>query len=433
MDFATFPEVERYLNSLINYEQAFPLGGARDRPKLQPTLDAAERLELPLSLPNCVHIAGTKGKGSVARFLECLLSPGHQVLSFTSPHLKSVKERVRLNGELLDDSIWQRGFAEITGALQREPAVKLTYFESTFIFYLWAAQALGVDVNVVESGLGGMYDATNVLSDTLAVLTRVDYDHTEILGNTLTEIATDKSGIIKFRARVVVGRQPGEALSVYELRIAAENATGAFFGADYGWVPEGDGCFKYQDVQRTVDNLSLSVTGAHQRDNASIAIRAATTLFDDLAPEAIRDAVSSCVIPGRQQLLKGTPDILVDVAHNPVSFRALADTLRESYGKRRILAVIGMVKTKDAAGSLSALKGLVTDVRIVALNNPRSYKQEDLCAIATSLGIKADCSMSQEEAFADLHRHGEHDLGLVAGSFYVAGDYLIWRERARTS
>jgi dihydrofolate synthase/folylpolyglutamate synthase len=430
LDFADFAAVERYLNSLVNYEQTFPLGGNRDRPKLEPALNAVARMELPQTLPGCIHIAGTKGKGSVVAFLESLLAPNHNVLSFSSPHLMSVKERVRLQGNLLDDELWQKGFGAMTETLLREPVIKLTYFESVFIFYLWAARELGTDVNVVEAGLGGKWDATNILKKTMAVLTRVDYDHTEILGKTLTEIATDKSGIIKPLARVIVGRQPGEALSVYELRIAAERAKGAFFGADFGWLAENGGRFRYQDLQRTIGSLSLSVSGTHQRDNASIAIRAATMLFDDLEPDAIREAISRCVIPGRQQLLPGKPDVLVDVAHNPVSFRALADTLKENYRSRRIFAVIGMVKDKDARGSLAALQGIVSDIRIVALNNPRSYKQQDLCEIAMSLGFEVECTSSQEEAFAALHREGNHDLGLVAGSFYLAGDYLIWRERA---
>ncbi len=430
MHFSDFSSVERFLDSLINYEQAFPLGGSRDRPKLAPTLNAAVRLSLPVRLLNCVHVAGTKGKGSVVSFLECLLSADHRVLSFTSPHLMSVKERVRLNGRLLDDEVWQTGFGAIVDGLQREPAIKLTYFEAVFAFFLWATQQLKTEVNVVEAGLGGKWDATNVLEDTLAVLTLVDYDHTEILGNTLTEIALDKSGIIKPGARVIIGRQSEEALHVYKMRVVEESARALFFGPDFGWTEQDDQHFRYQDSDADIESLTLSVTGMHQRDNASVAIRTARELFPDIVPSAIRESLAHCVIPARQQLLRGSPDVLVDVAHNPVSFTALAQTLREHYSDRRVLAVIGMMKEKDARRSLGELKDVVDDLLVVAMHNPRSFKPDDLRDIAVSLGFHAECASSPEAAFARLHSDKAHDLGLVAGSFYLAGDYLIWRQRA---
>ncbi|HEY3295967.1 MAG TPA: cyanophycin synthetase [bacterium] len=430
MHFPDFSSVEHYLDSLVNYEQAFPLGGARDRPKLAPTLAAIERLKLPLRLPQCIHIAGTKGKGSTVSFLECLLSEGHRVLSFTSPHLMSVKERVRLNGKLLDDAVWQKGFAEIHDRLGEEPAIKLTYFESVLIFYLWAARELKSDVHVVEAGLGGKWDATNVLENTLAVLTLVDYDHTEILGNTLTEIATDKSGIIKHAVRVVVGRQPEEALQVYRRRIVEEQAKAHYFGADYGWEAVEDEQFRYWDNHEIIGTLRLSMPGVHQRDNAAIALRAARLLVPDLDPQVARVQLRQCKIPGRQQLLAGSPDVMVDVAHNPVSFAALAATLRERYAGRRILAVVGMMKDKDAKTSLACLKGLVDELLVVALPNPRSAKLETLREIANSLGFNVRCPESLDRAFEELHGKGGHDLGLVAGSFYLAGDYLRWRQRA---
>ncbi|RPH95087.1 hypothetical protein EHM69_05415, partial [candidate division KSB1 bacterium] len=210
--FLTLDSTEQYLHSLINYEQTFPLGGTRSGLKLEPCLNAAERLGLDLRLPHCVHVAGTKGKGSTVAFLEALLAPDCRTLSFTSPHLESVIERIRLNGRPLDDALWCRSFSEFVPMLERDPAIKLTYFETAFIFYLWAARELKPDVHLVEVGLGGRWDATNILKDTLAVITTIDYDHTEILGNTLTEIAADKAGIIKPDSHVIIGRQPDEAL-----------------------------------------------------------------------------------------------------------------------------------------------------------------------------------------------------------------------------
>ncbi len=428
----TFPDfraVENYLNSLINYEQTFPLGGARDRPKLEPTLHAVQRLGLSLRLPRVYHIAGTKGKGSVLTFLEALHSPDRPTLSFSSPHLVSIKERICLNGAPLDDDVWQRGFAVIAPALAAEPRIRLSYFESTFIFYLWAARELSTAVHIVEAGLGGRWDATNTLEDTLAVLTPVDYDHTEILGNTLTEIATDKSGIIKSGATVVVGRQPAEALLVYQDRVAEEQATAAFFGVNYRWTIEADTTFRYEDAFFRAPGLRLAVSGFHQCDNAAVAIRAAREIHPALSADAIRDRLAACVIPARQQLLPGHPAVLLDVAHNPVSFRALAETLQRDYADRKISAVIGMMKDKDARGSLEAIRSCVSDITFVKLHNPRSADPDTLRAVAESLGIKSSVAASPEHAFEQLHA-GKDTLGLVVGSFYLAGDYLSWRDHA---
>ncbi|MFZ5433745.1 MAG: bifunctional folylpolyglutamate synthase/dihydrofolate synthase [Calditrichota bacterium] len=430
MKFPDISSVETYLNSLINYEHAFPLGGARDRPKLEPTYRAVERLRLSLNLPNCLHIAGTKGKGSVVSFLEAIFRDDLPTLSFTSPHLMSFTERVRWNGKPLSEELWCKAMSEIVPSLSREPAIGLTYFEMTWITFLWIARELRPAVPIVEAGLGGKWDATNVLENSIAVLTPVDYDHTDVLGNTLTEIATDKSGIIKPKVRVVVGRQTVEVIRVYRDITEKQSAEVQFFGDDFRWVAEDKDSFRYEDHLHSLSRLRLASPGTHQRDNAAVAINAAFCVDRDFPFHRIRSRLAECVVPGRQQLLTGIPEVLVDVAHNPISFRALSDTLRSRFANRRINAVIGMMKNKDARTSLASLKGLVQNLYIVELNSPRSYKQADLAEVAAELEMNVICPDSMEEAFLRLHKAGRTDLGLVAGSFYLAGDYLLWRKRA---
>jgi dihydrofolate synthase / folylpolyglutamate synthase len=429
MKFADFSAVETYLNSLINYEKVLPLGG-RDFPKLDPTLAAIRRLDLPLRLPSCIHIAGTKGKGSAVSFLESLLAPEKPTLAFTSPHLLSIKERVRFNGQVLDDSLWQEGFADIASVLALEPTITLTYFESSFIFFLWAARKLGTQVHIVECGLGGRWDATNVLENATAVLTLVDYDHTHVLGSTLFEIARDKSGIIKRSSNVIVGRQPMEALT--EIKAAAENAQAHAYcmNEDFRWLPERESGFRYEEGTFAISGLSLSLLGTHQRDNAAIALCAARRLAIPIADQAVRKRLFETHIPGRQQLLPGTPPVLLDVAHNAASFRTLADTLREHFATRHTLAVVGMMKDKNARACLESLRGLVQAICIVEMPNPRAMKQAELLAAARELGVNAIEMPTLESAFERLHQPTDHDFGVVAGSFYLAGDYLLWRQRA---
>jgi dihydrofolate synthase/folylpolyglutamate synthase len=375
-------------------------------------------------------VAGTKGKGSTVAILEALLSPDFRTISFTSPHLVSFKERVRLGGILMDDSVWQTGFEVIANAIEKVPAVKLTYFEFTFVFFLWAARELSCDVHLVEAGLGGRWDATNVLQNTIAVLTPVDYDHTHILGKTLTEISADKGGIIKPDSLVVVGKQQEEAEQVYSEIISAQGARAWRLGKEFWIESEQNSNFAYCEPDYRLKVLTLPLTGLHQKQNAAVAIKTSRLIYPGIIADSVRTTLSKILIPGRQQLLAGNPDVLLDVAHNPASFAVLADTLRARHRDKNILAVIGMAKDKDAKGSLAHLRGLVRNVLIVQLSNPRSYSVPDLMSIADEVGLCSIRVQSQEEAFARLHQTEDHDLGLVAGSFYLAGDYLQWRERA---
>lgn len=431
MSFHDFPAVEAYLNSLINYEQTFPLGGDRGRPKLEPALRAVERLGLSQQLTQCVHIAGTKGKGSTVHFLEGLLAGQGSVLSFSSPHLVTVKERVRLNGELLSDDIWQQGIAAIREGINTSEEIRLTYFESVWIFFLWCAQELKTQYHIVECGLGGRWDATNILQGTTALLTRVDYDHTEILGETLAEIAKEKAGIIKAGTTVIVGRQGEEALRVFEQFVRIQAARGLFFERDFGWTADShDGRFRYVDTVTEIPHLNMKLAGEFQRDNAAAAICAARLLCPGLSEEQVRARLEELEIPARQQLLAGHPPILLDVAHNPISFQMLATTLRTRYAGQSMRLVCGMMRDKDAAAALAALRGLEIVIGCVGLGNPRSRTADELATIARETELPVRTFQSAKEAFDWQARAGECDLGVVAGSFYLAGDFLKWRRDA---
>ncbi|MBU1637753.1 hypothetical protein KKC97_08830 [bacterium] len=428
--FQTFSDVEAYLNSLVNYEHAFPLGGIRDRPKLQPVLNAIERLGFNRALPNCVHIAGTVGKGSVAGYLEAVLSTAYQTLSFTSPHLISVKERVKLNGRELDDEIWCDGFSSIVSRLRTDPVIALSYFESVFIFYIWVSRELKCECHVVETGLGGRFDATNVLENSCAVLTRIDYDHTAILGKTLTEITKDKCGIIKPGSTVISAEQQEESIAVIERIAKEQNAHLIILNREFFSETRLSDEFEYRDVNHTIKRLSIKPHSDFQRENAAIALAAAYAVDPDLPRDSIRKALTEYTPPARQQLLPGMPPILLDTAHNPASFKVLAETLRERYNNRRIKAVIGMMKDKDARTSLEHLRGLVEGILVVSTGNPRSYAPKELVEIAKEAGIAARAYRENQYAYLDLHENKLITLGLVTGSFYVAGDYLKWRTDA---
>lgn len=417
----SFKEVLEYLNSLINYEVEFPLGGSRDRPKLEPVYAAARVLGLPLTLPKCIHIAGTVGKGSTAAMSQALLSVHHRVLSFTSPHLVSPKERVRLDGLDIPDDVWCEGMSAIREGTAAS-GTKLTYFETTFAFYLWCAKTLGSTAHVVETGLGGSFDATNVLEETTAVMTRIDLDHTHILGKTHTEIARDKSGIIKEHANCFCSEQSAEALIQIEMAATARRAKLLVEGREFCCTVGESGEHSYSG-SRSVNGIVIPLRGDFQRHNLAVSIAAVLSLDESLPDQSIRDALGRLKLQGRQQSLVSHPNIMIDVCHNPASFEELASSLkRESRFARRI-ALVAMMKDKDAKASLAHLRGIVDEVWVTTAPTPRTHSAESLLEFARQEGIKARV-VERSAAYKELLELRTDTQAIVCGSFYLVGDFL---------
>jgi dihydrofolate synthase/folylpolyglutamate synthase len=425
----TFADVERHLNSLINYESTTPLGGTRGQPKLEPVLQAAERLGLALELPRCAHIAGTVGKGSVAAMLNSILSRNFSTLTFTSPHLISVKERVTLNGESISDELWCDGFLEIVEGLSRQPKINLTYFEAVWVFYLWCARKLNTQAHVVETGLGGSFDATNVLLKSVAVFTKIDLDHTHILGKTPEEIALDKSGIIKQGCVAVTTKQSDTVLRVLEEKARAMHARA--FAEERDFSMNNVMSFSFPGANLLVENLSWPLRGDFQRHNAATAIAAALRIEPELSVDDIREGLRSVRVEARQQTVKGYPNLWVDVAHNAASFAALAESLRADCSFQKTVALIAMLKDKDADASLANLKDVVDEVLVTDVENPRSRSTENLFECANRAGLSARV-VKRDEGFEEILRLPNNTRGVVCGSFYLVGDFLRWMN-ARTA
>jgi dihydrofolate synthase/folylpolyglutamate synthase len=250
------------------------------------------------------------------------------------------------------------------------------------------------------------------------------------LGDTRTAIALDKCGIIKPGSNVVTCVQHEECLPVIEKAAENQHAKLSVYERDFKLIEYSHDELTYSDSTRTVAGVRLIVKEYYQRENAALAIRAATTVAPELTEDAVRNGLAAYLPPARQQLLPGMPPIIVDVAHNPIAFEMLAKTLREKHSERRIKAVIGMMKDKDARSCLTHLRGLVEGLLIVSTGNPRSYLPEELRDIALEVGIPARAYSENQYAYLDLHENRMITLGLVTGSFYVVGDYLQWRDHA---
>ena len=432
--FSNFRQTEEYLNQLIDYERGHPMPRARGKPNFQRLIRALKAANLWKAPPITIHIAGTKGKGSTLFYLEALLAPTQCVVSFMSPHLVSVRERIRISGKPVSETTWVEGFNALHPILEfsRAQSNPLTYFETTFLLYFWTLFHLKGEIALVEVGLGGTYDCTNILIPTISVQTPIDYDHTEILGKSLIQIARNKAGIIKPRCPVVIGRQKPNIERML-CRISSERHSRAMIlGRDFNGRETDHGFWDYwHKGEIRFERLHLRAWGRHQQDNAATALCIALLLekFGIHLEEAkIRRRLGRVTLPGRQELLPGSPPILLDVAHNPASFRVLADFLKEKFCGKKILLICGMLEQKDYRSSLSHVLPWISEAVFSGLSHPRSRSPSDLAAFALSAGVSAEIVEDEERAFERVRSRKAFDLVVIAGSFVLAGAYLRWKQ-----
>ena len=368
------------------------------RPRLEPTRRAVELLGDPQKAYRVIHVTGTNGKTSTTRFIERILrEQGLRTGRFTSPHLVRLNERMSIDGEPVSNerlySVWQeiKPLIEIVDAqLEAEGDTKLTFFEALAVLGFAVFADAPVDVLVLEVGMGGEWDSTNVADGDVAVFTPISMDHAERLGNTISEIATTKSGIIKPGAFVVTSRQVPEALEV----IRAKAASTADQLAEYGdrfevleTIPTDLGqTFRVRTLAGEYQDIHLPVHGAYQAENAALAIAAVEAfmgfgnvrIIDDVIRASLADASS----PGRLQVLQREPLILLDAAHNPGGAEALSQALATSFAKPYAIGVIGVLGDKDATAFFEALDDSLIEVVITQSNSPRATPADELAQTA---------------------------------------------------
>lgn len=396
-----------------------------------------------LQLPPVFHVAGSKGKGSTTAFLRAMLeAAGYRVHAYTSPHLVRFNERIRLAGKLIDD-------AKLIALLERCESVNagapITFFEITTAAAYLAFASEPADIVLLETGLGGIADTTNVIPQpALTALTPIGIDHVAFLGDTIAKIAANKAGILKDGVPCVVGPQPDDAIAVIEARAAETNSTLFRHGRD--WMVRGtsDG-IRWRDSEIELSLPRPALLGAHQVVNAGVAITCARHLSGfTISPEAIAAGLRQVVWPARmQQLSKGPlPDLLppgtelwLDGAHNAMAGEALAETLR-LLPPRPTWLVAGMLNTKDAAGFLRPLASGLEGARCIAIpGEANSLSAEDLVAAARSVGLTAEPAGNAAAAMRQIAQTIRADAAsapaldlharvVIAGSLYLAGRIL---------
>lgn len=381
-----------------------------------------------LRLPPVIHVAGTNGKGSTVSMIRAIAeAAGLKVHAYTSPHLVRFNERIRLAGKLIEDD-------QLNAILDRIEAVsgEATVFESTTAAAFVAMSETPADLAIIEVGLGGVLDATNVIErPLLSVIAPVDYDHAEFLGTDLAGIAAEKAGVLKPGAPGVIARQQEVAMAAIERAAQAVHAPLTVMGVDFdAWAERGG--LAFQDQERFLDLPAPGLAGAHQIDNAGVAIAAALEL--DLPESAIAEGLKSVRWPARLQRISAGPygdaaraadaELWLDGGHNPHAARALAAFLadRQARAPRPLALICGMLANKDAGGFFAALKDSHATVFTVGFDGAAADPAA-LAAVARGHGLAATPAGSVDEALKLALRLGAGRVA-ICGSLYLAGEVL---------
>jgi dihydrofolate synthase/folylpolyglutamate synthase len=415
------------------------------RPRLEPTRRAVELLGDPQKLYRVIHVTGTNGKTSTTRFIERLLREhGLRTGRFTSPHLVKLNERLSLDGEPVSDerlfTVWQdiAPILDIVDAeLESAGDTKLTFFEALAVLGFAVFADAPVDVLVLEVGMGGEWDSTNVADGDVAVFTPIDLDHTERLGSTLAEIAKTKSGIIKPGAIVVSSAQPLEARTVLEA-VARERADAIhFFDEGFGveqtsTIPIGQ-TVSLRGLAGTYQDLNLPVHGEYQAQNAALAIAAVEAFLGGatqrIMDDVVRAAVADFSSPGRLQIVNKEPLTILDAAHNPSGAHSLATALDQVFGSPKVVGIISILEDKSAKEILEALRHSFSQVIITQSSSPRATEATQLAKVAgevfgeSNVTVQANPQWALAEA-ALLVSNNKAEAIVVTGSITLVGDVL---------
>jgi dihydrofolate synthase/folylpolyglutamate synthase len=416
--------------------------------RLEPSLDRirafTELLGDPQRAYRSIHLTGTNGKTSTARMVDTLLRALElRTGRFTSPHVEKMSERITIDGEPLSDDEFVRAFNDVapyTHLVDESEAHPLSFFE-TVVGMAYAAFAdAPVDVAVVEVGMGGSWDATNVIDADVAVVTPIAVDHTAYLGTTAAAISVEKAGIIKPGATVVLAQQSPEVAEVLLRRAAEVGATVAREGLEFGVVSRvpavGGQAVTLQGLRARYDELFLPLYGAHQAQNAVVALAAVEAFFGDqpLTDEVVRQAFAEATSPGRLEIVRRSPTIVLDAAHNPAGAEATAAALEDSFRFDPLVGVVGLMGDKDAEGVLAAFEPHLAHVVVTQNSTARAMPADELATTAvevfgedrvTVLPRLAD-ALDRAAALAEAEAGVGDPLGsgavLVTGSVVTVGE-----------
>lgn len=423
--------------------------------KIEPSLDRIRTLLDYLGNPQetfrSIHLAGTNGKTSTSRMIDSLLrSFGIRTGRYTSPHLEDIRERITIDGDLITPEYFIytyddiKPYIDLVDANSEHP---LSYFEVLTAMAYAAFADAPIEVGVIECGVGGAWDATNVINSDVAVMTPIGLDHQEYLGNTIAEIAHTKAGIFREGKPSVLAHQTREAAEVLIRESAKSESIPLREGLDFALlrrdVAVGGQLLSIQGLGGTYDDIFLPLYGRHQASNATLALVAVEAFLgggaERLDVDAIRDGFAQASSPGRLEVMRRNPTVIIDAAHNHHGAVALHESLSEEFAFDRIVAVVAILADKDAVSFLSELSNIVDEIIVTENNSPRAMPTEDLFKIAVDIFEEDRVSSAGSiagaiEAAMDKASHPTQSIGIViTGSVITVGQARALLKRGGNS
>jgi len=413
--------------------------------RLEPSLDRIQAFTELLGEPQrnypVVHLTGTNGKTSTARMIETLIRGlGLRTGRFTSPHLESMAERIVIDGEQLTDEEFVRAFNDVapyTHLVDEDSDHPLSFFETVVAMAFAAFADAPVDAAVIEVGMGGTWDATNVADGAVAVLTPIAVDHAKYLGETVAEIAREKVGIIKPGATVISATQEPDVAAQIVQRAAEVGAVVAREGLEFGVrtrVPAvGGQMLSLQGLRGTYDEVFLPLYGAHQAQNAALALAAVEAFVggdEPLSEEVVRDAFAEVTSPGRLEIVRRSPTIVLDAAHNPHGAEALVEALYDSFTFDPLIGVVGVMADKDYEGLLATLEPVLAHVVCTQNSTDRSMSASELAEVARGIfgqdrvSVQPSLVSAIDEAATLAEVGGVFGEGIGSGGVLVTGSVV---------
>jgi dihydrofolate synthase / folylpolyglutamate synthase len=379
------------------------------------------------SIP-CIHIGGTNGKGSTAALLDSILrQDGYRVGLYTSPHLIRFTERILVDGEEIAEeavSDLTRRIREATEAARVRPP--FTFFDFTTALALLYFSERNVDLAILEVGLGGRLDSTNVVDPLLSIVTNVERDHEAVLGKGIMKIAGEKAGIIKKGRPFITAATQAPVIRLFAGVCRRQGASLFRVGRQFRYIPVKPRIFHYEGLHRKLWDVTLRLSGPHQVVNATTALGAAEVLDElgySVSTEGMMEGLRSAAWPGRLEMVRSSPPVLLDGAHNPAGALALRDALRSEFEFRRLILVIGILEDKDVQGILDILSPLADHM---ILTRPGIERAAPAALLMKALGkgaAKAEISDRFEDAIEKgLSMTGQDDLLCITGSLYMVGE-----------
>jgi dihydrofolate synthase/folylpolyglutamate synthase len=431
-----YSQAEDYLNSFVNYEQIPGISYAQPGYSLRHVEELLNRMGNPQLTARTIHIAGTKGKGSVAAMIAQVLSDsGCKTGLYTSPHLHILRERISVDGSLISEAEFAAAMAEVKPfieSMKKDTAFRqLTYFEALTALTFAYFKKERLDFQVLEVGLGGRLDATNVARPLVCIITPISLDHNQILGNSLEEIAREKVGIIKPGCWVVLSPQPQEAASVISDICREKEAKVVQVGKDVTWRKTG-GDLRHQSLviegRTSKYQVSIPLLGDFQLENTAVAVAALEILASEgfaISAADITQGLARVKWTGRFQILQEHPIVLVDGAHNVASMKGLVNNIKAYFAHKRIFLIFGTSCDKDIPGIVNELVPLSPRVIVTRTTHSRAATPSTLAAEFRKRGIEPETRETVSEAISRaLSLADKTDIICVTGSLFVVAEAL---------